>query len=64
MYLTANLCDCAQDAEWVENDERIPEIKEAESVIDKYRAVYDGTQDDVRHVPFSVDEHPCDACRN
>lgn len=36
-----------QDAEWVDMDEPIPEIGEAEAVIDKYRAVYDGSEDSV-----------------
>lgn len=40
-----------QDAEWVDNDEQIPQIKEAESLISKYRSVYDGTQDGVSSQP-------------
>ncbi len=36
-----------QAADWVENEETIPEIAAAESVIDRYRSVYDGTEDEL-----------------
>lgn len=32
----------------MDSDHIIPEVKAAEAVIDKYRAVYDGSQDSVR----------------